>query len=48
MPPSVWEYEVSGKRILVQWFDYRRFDRSRPIIGDRRRPSELDRIQPED
>ena len=47
VPPSVWEYEVSGKRILVWWFGYRRLDRSRPIIGDRRRPSELDTIQPE-
>ena len=47
VPPSVWEYEVSGKRILVQWFSYRRYDRSRPIIGDRRPPSALDRIQPD-
>ena len=46
VPPTVWEYEVSGKRILVQWFSYRRQDRSRPIIGDRRRPSELEWIQP--
>ncbi|MDE0436609.1 MAG: hypothetical protein OXH92_21645, partial [Bryobacterales bacterium] len=44
--PAVWEYEVSGKQVLVQWFSYRRLDRSRPIIGDRRRPSALEKIQP--
>ena len=47
VPPAVWEYEVSGKRVLVQWFSYRRRDRSRPIIGDRRPPSALDRVQPD-
>jgi len=25
-------YEVSGKKILSQWFSYRRRDRSRPVI----------------
>ena len=45
--PLVWTYEVSGKQILPQWFSYRRLDRSRPIIGDRRPPSPLDQIQPE-
>ena len=45
VPPTVWEYEVSGKQVLVQWFSYRRGDRSRPIMGDRRPPSELKRIQ---
>ncbi len=44
---AVWEYEVSGKQVLAQWFSYRRLDRSRPIIGDRRPPSPLERIQPE-
>ena len=44
--PAVWEYEVSGKQVLVQWFSYRRRDRSRPIIGDRRAPSRLEKIQP--
>ena len=47
VPREVWEYEVSGKQVLVQWFSYRRFDRSRPIIGDRRQPSLLNRIQPD-
>lgn len=42
---AVWEYEVSGKQVLVQWFSYRRRDRSRPIIGDRRPPSPLDKVQ---
>ncbi len=45
--PEVWAYEVSGKQVLVQWFSYRRRDRSRPVIGDRRPPSVLDRIQPD-
>ena len=42
----MWNYEVSGKQVLVQWFSYRRLDRSRPIIGDRRPPSPLENIQP--
>lgn len=45
--PAVWAYEVSGKNVLRQWFSYRRRDRTRPIIGDRRPPSPLDRIQPD-
>ena len=44
---AMWDYEVSGKEILRQWFSYRRRDRSRPIIGDRRPPSPLDKIQPD-
>ncbi len=47
VPQSVWDYEVSGKNVLRQWFSYRKRDRTRPIIGDRRPPSPLDRIQPE-
>ncbi|MGQ0685364.1 type ISP restriction/modification enzyme [Bradyrhizobium sp.] len=45
--PEMWAYEVSGKQVLWQWFSYRRRDRSRPIIGDRRPPSPLDAIQPD-
>lgn len=45
--PEVWAYEVSGKKVLRQWFSYRKRDRSRPIIGDRRPPSPLDKIQPD-
>lgn len=45
--PEVWTYEVSGKPVVRQWFSYRRRDRSRPIIGDRRPPSPLDSVQPE-
>jgi Type ISP C-terminal specificity domain len=45
--PEMWAYEVSGKQVLWQWFSYRRRDRSRPIIGDRRPLSQLDSIQPE-
>ena len=44
---AVWEYEVSGKNVLRHWFSYRRRDRSRPLIGDRRPPSPLDSIQPD-
>ncbi|WP_420606268.1 type ISP restriction/modification enzyme [Novosphingopyxis sp.] len=47
VPPAVWHYEVSGKNVLRQWFSYRRKDRSRPVIGDRRPPSPLSQIQPD-
>ena len=43
--PEMWAYEVSGKPVVWHWFSYRRRDRSRPIIGDRRAPSPLDSIQ---
>jgi len=33
--------------VLTQWFSYRKKDRSRPIIGDRRPPSPLGDIQPD-
>ena len=46
VPPAVWHYEVSGKRVLTQWFSYRKKNRERPIIGDRRPPSKLGDIQP--
>ena len=45
--PEVWKYEISGNKVLVQWFSYRRLDRSRPLIGDRRQPSALVKIQPD-
>jgi hypothetical protein len=45
--PEMWAYEVSGKEVLKHWFSYRRLDRSRPIIGDRRPPSPLDGVQPD-
>ena len=45
--PEMWAYEVSGKRVLWQWFSYRRRDRSKPLIGEKRPPSPLDAIQPE-
>jgi hypothetical protein len=47
VPSAVWNYEVSGKNVLRQWFSYRKLDRSKPIIGDRRPPSPLDKIQPD-
>lgn len=45
--PEVRAYEVSGKNVIDQWFSYRRRDRTRPIIGDRRPPSPLDKVQPD-
>lgn len=44
---AMWDYDVSGKNVLRQWFSYRRRDRSRPLIGDKRPPSPLDSIQPD-
>ncbi len=44
--PEVWAYEVSGKRVLSQWWSYRRKDRSKPPMGDKRPPSKLSEIQP--
>ncbi len=44
---AMWSYEVSGKHVLRQWFSYRKRDRERPIIGDRRPPSALGNIQPD-
>jgi hypothetical protein len=43
----VWNYEVSGKQVLRQWFSYRKANRERPIIGDRRPPSKLGELQPD-
>jgi hypothetical protein len=44
---GMWLYEVSGKQVLLQWFSYRKANRGRPIIGDRRTPSSLGDIQPD-
>ncbi|WP_340645713.1 type ISP restriction/modification enzyme [Phenylobacterium sp.] len=44
--PAVWAYEVSGKIVLRQWWSYRRKDRSKPPMGDKRPPSPLGDIQP--
>lgn len=44
--PEVWAYEISGKNVLRQWFSYRKKNRERPQIGDRRPPSKLGDIQP--
>ena len=43
----VWNYEISGKQVLRQWFSYRKANRERPIIGDRRPPSKLGDLQPD-
>ncbi|MGH6926543.1 MAG: type ISP restriction/modification enzyme, partial [Propylenella sp.] len=45
--PAMWNYEVSGKQVVWHWFSYRKRDRSKPIIGDRRPPSPLDQVQPD-
>jgi len=34
----VWNYEISGKQVLRQWFSYRKANRERPMIGDWRPP----------
>jgi hypothetical protein len=43
----VWNYEISGNHVLRQWFSYRKANRERPIIGDRRKPSKLGNVQPD-
>ncbi len=45
--PRVWAYEVSGKQVLRQWFSYRKADRDRPLMGDRRPPSKLGDMRPD-
>jgi Type ISP C-terminal specificity domain/N-6 DNA Methylase len=45
--PEIWAYEISGKNVLKQWFSYRKRDRSRPQIGEKRPPSPLGLIQPD-
>ncbi|TPI18918.1 type ISP restriction/modification enzyme [Mesorhizobium sp. B4-1-1] len=45
--PEMWKYEVSGKQVVWHWFSYRKRDRSRPQIGDKRPPSPLDFVQPD-
>lgn len=45
--PEVWEYSISGKQVLRQWFSYRKKNRERPVLGDRRAPSRLGEIQPD-
>jgi hypothetical protein len=45
--PAMWTYEVSGKPVIRQWFSYRRLDRTKPQIGDKRPPSPLDHVQPD-
>jgi Type ISP C-terminal specificity domain/N-6 DNA Methylase len=47
VPQAVWQYEVSGMKVLLQWFSYRKKNRERPIIGDRRPPSPLGDIKPD-
>jgi hypothetical protein len=45
--PEIWNYDVSGKQVLSQWFSYRKRNREKPPMGDKRPPSELCKIQPE-
>lgn len=45
--PEMWHYEVSGKNVLSQWFSYRRANRERPLIGDKRPPSDLEKVRPD-
>ena len=45
--PAMWSYDVSGKQVLTQWFSYRKKNRERPIIGERRTPCPLGILQPD-
>jgi hypothetical protein len=45
--PEMWNYEVSGKQVVWEWFSDRQRDRSKPLIADKRPPSPLDSIQPD-
>jgi hypothetical protein len=45
--PQMWSYEVSGMQVVRHWFNYRKADRGRTIIGDRRTPSKLGDIKPD-
>jgi len=47
VPPVVCEYEVSGKRVLTQWFSYRKKTRTKPQMGDKRPSSKLSEVQPD-
>ncbi|MDC7685039.1 N-6 DNA methylase [Asticcacaulis sp. BYS171W] len=44
---QAFEYEVGGRNVIRQWFSYRKLDRSRPMIGERRQPSDLEKIAPD-
>jgi Type ISP C-terminal specificity domain len=45
--PAMRGYEISGKTVLDGWFSYRRRERTKPLIGDKRQPSPLEKIQPD-
>lgn len=44
--PAIRAYSIDGVNIIDKWFSYRKLDRSRPVIGDRR-VSDLMKIQPD-
>jgi predicted helicase len=44
---AVWNYGIDGKQVIPQWFSYRKRDRSKPTMGDKRPPSPLQAIQPD-
>ena len=45
--PAMWDYNVSGMNVLSQWFSYRRANRERPLMGDKRPPSKLEKVRPD-
>lgn len=47
VPVAVWNYEVSGKQTVLHWFSYRKKNRERPRIGDKRPPSPLNDLYPD-
>lgn len=44
--PAMRSYTIDGVNVLDKWFSYRKADRSRPLIGDRR-VSDLMKLQPD-
>lgn len=46
--PEMWAFQVSGKTVISQWFSSRRESRERPPMGDRRPPSPLSSVQPDE
>ena len=44
--PEVWSYEVSGKQVLPHWFSYRKRNREKPPMGDKRPPPTSAKFSP--
>lgn len=44
---AMWNYQVAGKNVLNSWFGYRKQNRGKPPMQNRRPPSPLQSIQPD-